>query len=106
MKGELGPPGMGIDARDLIELRLAEVHAGPVDVPVARRCAEGVFFAVGRAFDSADHPLQNAHVFTIAGPDELAIGPFAEPVDAVDPWQPRAALLELGSEIEPMLKVV
>ena len=44
---ELGAPGRGVDARDLLELRRAEVQAVPVQVLVARADAEGVLGAVG-----------------------------------------------------------
>ena len=38
------------------------------------------------AFEAAEHPGQRTHVLAVAGPDELAVGALAEPVDTVDGW--------------------
>ena len=61
-----------------------EVEAVPVDVVVVRGPADGGFLAAGAAADAVDDPLEDAHVFAVAGPEELAVGVLAEPVDVED----------------------
>ena len=61
-----------------------EVEAGPGDVLVARAEAERAFDGAGATANAINDPLQDAHVLTIARPDELAVLVLAEPVDAED----------------------
>ena len=90
-------PGGLVQTGDRIELGFAEVQAGPVDLGVPGGDAKAGLLALGRAFDAVDHPLQHAHVVAVAGPDELAVGALAEPVDAEDLGQGVAGFLQLGS---------
>src|SRR5580765_3157014 len=80
VEGELAGPGVAVDAADERVAGGVEIEPGPVEIPVARRQAEGIDLARGRAFDALDDPAQDAHVLAVARPDELAVGAFPEPV--------------------------
>ena len=92
--------------RDGVELLSAETQARPVQFVVVGADAEDVFSAFGAAFNAVDHPLQNTHVFTVTGPDKLAVFAFAEPVDAVNGGQLGAAGLQLLAQLQPVLEIV
>ena len=53
-------------------------------------------------FNTADNPLEYAHVFAKARPDVLAIAAFAKPIYAIQFW--RAA--RLRSDLDPMREIV
>ena len=64
--------------------------------------ADGGFFALGAAADAVDDPLEDAHVFAVAGPEEFAVLVFAEPVDVEDARRGGEGALHL----EPVTEVV
>ena len=91
-----------VHIHQLFELLLAEFQAAPIEVLVAGHPAESGFAGAGRAADAFDDPLQHAEVLAVAGPEELAFGVAAEPVD----FENARRLLELAAEIEPVAEVV
>ncbi len=78
MQRQLLAPARRVDAGHERVTSRVEVEAGPVEVLIARRQAEGIQLARGLALDPLDDPAQHAHVLAVAGPDELAVGAFSE----------------------------
>ena len=62
--------------------------------------------SLGLAFDAVNHPLEHAHVVTVAGPNKLAVDSLAEPVHTVDLGQGVAGVFQLVLHVQPMLEVV
>ncbi len=81
---DFAAPGCAVYFLQFVEGFAGEVEALPVDVFVVWGPADGSFFADGAAADSVYDPLEDAHVFAIAGPEEFAVFVFAEPVDVED----------------------
>jgi hypothetical protein len=61
-------PLLAIDGLECVEGFAGEVEALPVDVVEVRGPADGRFFALGAATDAVDDPLEDTHVFAVAGP--------------------------------------
>jgi hypothetical protein len=59
----------------LLELFAREVEAFPVNVLVVRSPADGGLLAQGAAVGAIDDPLEDAHVFAEAGPENLPSRP-------------------------------
>src|SRR6185312_827280 len=78
-----------VDLLELVEGFAGEVEAFPVDVVVVGGPADGRLLADGAAADTVDDPLEDAHIFAVAGPEEFAwlsidLRAAAEPVDVED----------------------
>src|SRR5271170_467424 len=95
-------PLRAVDGLEGVEGFAGEVEALPVDVVEVRGPADGGFFAESAAADTVDDPLEDAHVFAVAGPEEAAVGRFAEPVDVEDAWRGG----EVALHLEPVTEVV
>src|ERR1700722_10632092 len=67
-----------------IEGGARKVETVPVDVFEVRSPADRRLLAEGAATDTVDDPLEDAHVFAVAGPEEFAVIALAEPVDVED----------------------
>ncbi len=78
------------------------VEALPVHVVEVRGPADGGLFALCAAADAVDDPLEDAHVFAVAGPEELAVWALAEPVDVEDAGRGG----EVALHLEPVTEVV
>ncbi len=63
-----------------VEFFAREIEAVPFHVFVIGHPADGRFAAKRAAAGAVDDPFEYAHVFAVAGPDEFAVGIFAEPV--------------------------
>ena len=70
----------------VLELRRREIEARSSSGPRSAASTPNTLLDAVRRVPStrSTHPLQHAHVLAVAGPDELAVGTLAEPVDAVD----------------------
>ena len=84
-----------------------KVEALPVDVFEVRSPADRRLLAEGAATDTVDDPLEDAHVFAVAGPEELAVIALAEPVDVEDargtlPVAPAEAAVVSEPMVAPM----
>ena len=88
------------------KLRLAKRQALPLQIAIARGDAKGGFLALGLALQALQQPVQHAHVFAVAGPDELAVRPFAKPVHAVNARQGGTLGLQFFAQLQPVPKVV
>jgi len=95
-------PGGAVYVLELVEFGLGHVEAVPVHVFVVRGPADGGFFALGAAADAVYDPLEDAHVFAEAGPEELAVFVLAEPVDVED----ARGCGEIALHAEPVTEVV
>ena len=99
-------PLRAVDGLEGVEGFAREVEALPVDVVEVRGPANGGFFAERAAADTVDDPLEDAHVFAVAGPEEAAVGGFAEPVDVEDAGRGREVALHLQPVTEVVAHVV
>ena len=103
---DLALPGVGIDVLELVEefaqLVAGNVQALPVDVLEEGGPANGGLLAVGVAVDAVDDPLEDTHVFAVAGPEEVATGVLAEPVDLED----ARSVAEVALHADPVAEVV
>ena len=77
-------------------------EAIPVHVFVVRGPADGGFLALGAAANTIDYPLEDAHVLAVTGPEEVAVGVLAEPVDVED----AGGGFELALHLQPVPEVV
>src|SRR4051794_31423168 len=73
-----------------------------MNVVVARSPTDRSLLAEGASVNAIDDPLQHAHVLAVAGPQELPICIFAEPVHVEDAWN----LLDVAIHLEPVAEVV
>ena len=106
MQRELLLPSIFVQTGNRRKLLGREIQASPVDFAISRAYAKAVLNASCFSFQAVNHPLQNTHVFTVAGPNELAVIALAEPVDAVNGRQCVAEAFELGLHIQPVLEIV
>ncbi len=81
---------------------LREVHAGPLDVLVAGHPADGALDGKAPAVNAVDDPFEHPHVVAESGPDELALGVLAEPVDAEDAGR----VGDAPADVQPVGEVV
>src|SRR5580704_15802350 len=78
-------PGGSIEGLQLVERFLWErFETLPIQIRVARHPADRRFAPSNTAVGTVDDPLQHAHVFAEAGPQEVAIPILAEPVYVED----------------------
>src|SRR5215471_12405849 len=95
-------PGGGVEGLELVERFFGESEAAPVDVLVAGHPADGGFFSEDAAVNTIDDPLEDAHVFAEARPEEFAVGVLAEPVYVED----LGGLAEVAGHLQPVTEVV
>ena len=95
-------PLFAVDGHQLIERFLREIEAVPAEILVARHPADWTFDPGSAPAHSADHPLQDAHVLAVAGPDELSLFVLAEPVDAENPRR----ITQPTPHLQPMVEIV
>ena len=62
-----------VEGLQLFELLAREIEPLPLDVLVVRHPADRRFLADAAAVGAVDDPLEHAHVFAEARPDELAV---------------------------------
>ncbi len=67
-----------------VEIVGADVETGDVDLVGARQHADGRLVSGGRPGDPLEHPLQDAAVLAVTGPQEATVLVAAEPVDEED----------------------
>lgn len=91
---DLAAPGVAVDLLEDVEHFAGYAEALLVHFVIVRSPADGGFLALGAAAHTVGHPLQDAHVFGEAGPEELAVGVLAEPVDVEDAWGDRELALQ------------
>src|SRR6185312_6258754 len=95
-------PLAAIDGLQFVKGFAREVESLPVDIVVVGRPADGSLLAQSAAMDAVDDPLEDAHVLAEAGPEELALAVFAEPVDVKDAWSSG----EIALHAQPVTEVV
>src|SRR5579862_4970843 len=76
----LGGPFGGIDEHELVHGGFGNVEAVERERAGRGYVADGSFGSGCAAFDALKHPLQDANVFAIAGPEEFAVGTTAKPI--------------------------
>src|SRR5689334_3268731 len=86
LQRELITPGVEIDVCECLESPFVHRESAPVDIPESRHPAERGFHRASATVHALDDPLEHAHVFSEAGPHELASLVATEPVDAEDMW--------------------
>ena len=101
----LRPSGL-VDVGDSGKIGQGKGYAGPLDLVIGRTQTEYIFHPLDPPFDAVYHPFQHPHVVAIAGPDKLAIIPFAEPVDTENSRQRRAVCCTALRHVQPVLKIV
>ena len=85
---------------------LAHVEAVEIEGVEGGHCARSVSVdGIGGAIDALQCPFEYSGVLAEAGPQELAAGAAAEPVDVEDLRQQLAGRC-LGADVEPVLEVV
>ena len=94
-------PGFAVEVLQLVEILLGKVHTLPVHIGEIGHPANGRFLTRGAAVGTVDNPLKNAHIFAEAGPDEITLVIFAEPVDVED----SRSFGQLLAHIEPVAEV-
>src|SRR6266852_1393441 len=94
-RGELGTPFAGVYREGVAQSVAGNVETGQVETD---RSLVGGRRAVG----AVEQPLEHAQIFAITGPQEVAAGVFAEPVDHEDARR----TLELLADDQPMREVV
>ncbi len=100
--GDFAAPVLRIDIEQRFERVIAELEPVTAKIALARHEADRRLFGLGGAVAAADDPFEHAQVVAVAGPEELAVGALAEPVDVEDLRQLRARLVER----EPVREVV
>ena len=95
-------PGGAIDGLQLVELLFGKVQALPFHVAVFGDPADGGFAGFGTDPGAVYDPFKDAHVFAVAGPDELSLGALAEPVHVED----ARGDAERALHLDPVTKVV
>src|SRR3546814_8519966 len=81
MADDLAAPCVPLHNLERFELLFCEVQAFPLDVFVARLPAEWSLFCESAAARPIHDPLEYAHVFAKAGPEEISFGILAKPID-------------------------
>src|SRR5690606_26105602 len=94
---------LGVDGEQLAHLLLGDVDARGVDRALGRQQPDRRLDRLRLALAAAEDPLQHAAVLAEAGPEEVAVGVFAEPVDVEDPRQLRALA---AADLQPVGEVV
>ena len=94
---------VGVDAEQLAHRLGGDLEALGVDLALGRQQADRGLDRLGLAVAAAEDPLEHAAVLAEAGPEELAVGVFAEPVDVEDARQLRALAL---ADLQPVGEVV
>src|SRR5438477_12864220 len=79
----LGPFGR-VDAEELRDGRVGKVQIMQIERGLRRHIADGTVGGAAASVAPLQHPFQDAQVFAVAGPEELAVVASAEPVDAED----------------------
>src|SRR4051794_2732748 len=74
-----------IDLEEVLQAAVPELQAIRVDVLRSRHPADRAVEGVDVTVTAAEDPLEHAAVLAEAGPDEVAVGVLAEPVDEKDP---------------------
>src|ERR1700738_1955298 len=95
-----------VDGLEGVPGRAREGEAIPIDVFEVGGPADWGFFALGAAADAVHDPLEDAHVFAVSRPDELAIFILAEPVDVEDARSGGEGALHLDPVPEVVAHVV
>src|SRR5574344_2795115 len=106
MRLQLDLPILQVQRHDAGKCLWREGQPLPGQVFVARAQAKRAFLPLGLTGQAIQHPLEHAHVFAVARPEELALGVLAEPVHTVDAGRSRSALLNLGTHVQPVLKII
>src|ERR687896_301427 len=92
-----------IDIHDLVEPLFGKAQPFPDQLFVGRHPAQGAFDTAAAATAAFHDPFERAHVFTVPGPDKLALLVFAEPVDPEDErWGGHA----LAPDLKPVLPII
>ena len=81
---DLSSPCGAVNGLKLFKSLFGKLEPGPLDVLIARHPADGGLAALRAALHAIHNPSENAHVFTEAGPQELAFRVPAEPVHMED----------------------
>src|SRR5208282_4920186 len=79
-----------------------QIEALEIEVALIGNDSNRRFAATGASVDPIDHPPEHAEVFAVTGPDEVAGGVLAEPVDHEDPRQ----LLDCAAQLEPVSEII
>jgi len=95
-----GPFG-GVDKHELIHGGLGNVEAVESKGAGSGHVADGSFGGGGAAFDAFEHPLQDANVFAIAGPEEFAVGTTAKPIYVENFWR----IFDARAHAQPVLEI-
>ena len=94
----LAKPGLAIDLHEPREVLLTEaIHTLEVEILLTRHPAEHGFDGIAPAIAAVDDPLEHAHVFAEAGPEELARRVLAEPVDVENARRSRSIACACGA---------
>src|ERR1044072_2122038 len=81
-----------VDAEQLLHRLVGDLEPLGVDLALGRQQPDRGLDRLAFALAAAEDPLEHAAVLAEAGPEELAVGVFAEPVDVEDTRQVPAPL--------------
>src|SRR5204863_8337833 len=78
---QLGAPRVDIDREQLVECVRRDVETAGGEGVGRGQTADRRVDGLGRSTTAREHPREDTRVLAVAGPQELAVDAFAEPVD-------------------------
>lgn len=85
---KLGLPLVAMKGHGLVKFFLSEIwESRQIKVLKCGGPADLSLMAGGGAVAALHDPLEDTHVFSEAGPNELAVRVFTKPVDVKNPWE-------------------
>src|SRR5208282_1446024 len=95
-------PLFGIYGERVSHGALGQIEAPEIEVCLIGNDSHRRLAATGASMDSIEHPFDHAQVFAVTGPDKVAGGVLAKPVDHEDARR----LLDRVAQLEPVCEII